>query len=265
MTELTPEAKIRFDRYLERMRSALRGTRAVEPLEIEQNVREHVELALAGAPAPVGAERLEHVLEQLGPLDRWISDDERPWWNRALRRVSAGPEDWRLAYLAFGIFALGLLTLPIGIGVCFLLCASLVSRGEVELLAERGEPLGPRRWRVLPAIWLRFAAVSAAILISMIVPAAAVGLNSDALHLVTDTPEATPDTLERTRIEIGFLALSAGTWWLILAAIFAVIVKSFRTLFLPVTAGLGRKHAAILALVGAMLASFGAVLLFVIR
>jgi hypothetical protein len=40
MIDLTPDARRRFDEYLQRTRSALRGTRAVEMSEIEQNVME---------------------------------------------------------------------------------------------------------------------------------------------------------------------------------------------------------------------------------
>lgn len=53
MIDLTPDAKVRFEQYLQRLRGSLRGTRAVEADEVEQNVREHVEIALAGAPSPV--------------------------------------------------------------------------------------------------------------------------------------------------------------------------------------------------------------------
>lgn len=265
MIDLTPEASTRLERYLSRMRGALRGSRAVEPEEVEQSVREHVEIALAGVAAPVGAERLAEVLEQLGPPERWLVDDDRPWWRRALQRISAGPEDWRLPYVAFGVFALGVLTLPLGVGVFFLACAFLVSRAAVDLLAQRGEPLGARRWLVLPAIWLVLVLVSMGALISMVIPAASIGIGDGNLYLVTDTPRARPETLERVRVEVGFLAMAAGTWWVILAAIFAAVMKPFRTFFLPVTERLSRKHAAILALVGAILAVFGAVLLFGVR
>ena len=95
MIDLTPEANSRFEQYLERMRNALRGSRSVEPAEIEQNVREHVEIALGGASAPVGADRLGQVLEQLGPPERWLTDDDRPLWRRVLHRFTAGPEEWR--------------------------------------------------------------------------------------------------------------------------------------------------------------------------
>lgn len=103
MIDLTPDAKVRFEQYLQRLRGSLRGTRAVEADEVEQNVREHVEIALAGAPSPVGAASLADVLEQLGPPEQWLSDEERPAWRRAMDRLIQGSEDWRLPYLSIGL------------------------------------------------------------------------------------------------------------------------------------------------------------------
>src|SRR5687768_13227776 len=104
--ELTPDAKLRFEQYLQRMRATMRGARAVETAEVEQNVREHVEVALATAPAPVGTDRLAAVLEQLGPPEQWLPEDERPIWRRTMDRLINGPEDWRLAYLSLGLTTL---------------------------------------------------------------------------------------------------------------------------------------------------------------
>lgn len=264
MIDLTPEANSRFEQYLTRMRSALRGSRSVEPSEIEANVREHVEIALAGATAPVGADRLGQVLEQLGPPERWLTDDDRPWWRRIMHRLSSGEEPWRLAYIAFGFFALAVLLLPIGIGVFLLALSFLISRAEVELLAERGETLGARRWLVLPSIWVVLVMISIAALVMPVVALGSLGLSDGQIHFVMNE-KAPPESLERARVETGFVATVAGVWWLVLSGIFAAILKPFRTLFLPVTTNLGRRHAAILALVGVMVGAIGAALLFVIE
>jgi hypothetical protein len=256
MIDLTPEARTRFDQYLERMHRALRGSRAVEASEVEQNVREHVEIALGGASAPIGADRLDEVLAQLGPPDRWLSEDERPWWRRALQRISDGPEDWRVAYVAFGAFALGLLLLPIGFGLVFLICAFFLSRAEIELLATRDEALGARRWLVLPAIWAMLLGVS---LLALVVPVGLMGgvaIGEGALYKLTDLPSD-------MRTNVGFIALSAGVWWLILSGIFAAVVRPYRAFFLPASEHLSRKHAAVLALIGLMIGAIGGVLLFV--
>lgn len=262
MSELTPEARLRLERYVARMRSALRASRAVETAEIEQNVREHVEVAFADAAGPVDAERLDAVLAQLGPPDQWLSEDEQPWWRRIAARVSHGPEDWRLAYLTFGAFALGLLLLPVGIGVFLLVAAFFLGRAACELIESRGENLGARRWIVLPPIWL-FALTAAFLL--LILPAigfGAFGISDGNIHLLRAIPRTTPESAARVRVETGYIAAVAGLWWLVFSPILALIMNPLRTLFLPVTQNLGRKHALLLALIGAMVAAIGAVLLF---
>ena len=114
---------------------------AVEAAEVEQNVLEHVELALARRRCPSGTDSLAAVLEQLGPPERWLPDEERPAWRRTMDRLMTGPEDWRLAYLSFGLTTLMIVTLPIG-GILLLLPAFLLSRAWVALIEERGETLG---------------------------------------------------------------------------------------------------------------------------
>ena len=49
MIEMTPAARERMDNYLQHLRSELRGTRSVVVDEVEQSVREHIEIALAKA------------------------------------------------------------------------------------------------------------------------------------------------------------------------------------------------------------------------
>jgi hypothetical protein len=74
---------------------------------------------------------------------------------RAIGAIGAlwrGPEDWRLAYLAFGLFFLGLLSLPIVVGAFFLAAGYLLGRAAVELAREKAIPLGARRWLVYPAV-----------------------------------------------------------------------------------------------------------------
>ena len=95
MIEMTAAARERLDNYLQRMRSELRGTRGGFADEVEQSVREHIEIALAGAHAPVGATEVIGVLDRLGAPERWLADEERPMWRRALDHVRSSPDDWR--------------------------------------------------------------------------------------------------------------------------------------------------------------------------
>ena len=257
MIDFTPEARRRFDEYLTRMRISLRGTRSVAPDEVEQNVIEHVEFALDGAPSPVGAERLGSVLEQLGPPERWLPEDEKPFWRKAMDRVIAGPEDWRLAYASLGILFLMVITFPIG-GVLLLLPAYLLSRALVALMAERGEPLGARKWLVLPPIVFAMLIVCGTALIA---PAAAFGaiLSEGGLR---ELGFDYGSRYERGRIFLGVLSMATGAWWIVLSGVFAMLMRPFRVLFAPLTERLRRGHAFVLTIAGLVLVGLGAVLVY---
>lgn len=257
MIELTPDARKRFDDYLQRTRSALRGTRAIEATEVEQNVIEHVELALAGVPGPVGTDALRPVLEQLGPPERWLPDEELPVWRRVIGRLMTGPEDWRLAYLSFGLTALMIITLPIG-GFLLFPVAFVLSRACVELLRERGEPLGAKAWLVLPPIVLALLLfVGGALVLGVAGPAAFAseqGLRELGLHSV--------NRAHRMQMFIGFMIATSGVWWVVLAGLFAVLFTPMRALFRPTLDRLERWHLGVFAVTGVIVAAIGALLLW---
>lgn len=258
MIHFTPDAQRRYDNYLQRMRSTLRGSSSVEPEEIEQNVLEHVELALADAPAPVGIERLGEVLTQLGPPERWLPEEERPWWRRVMDRVMNGPEDWRLAYASFGLTFLMIIAFPIG-GILLLLPAFLLSRAFVELVTERGEALGARRWLVLPPIVFALMLASGIILIAP--PAAFAAMLGEGT--LRELGFAFRDHAERGLTAMSLLCMFTGAWWLVLSGLFAALYRPYRALFLPVTANLRRGHALVLTIAGVVVAGIGATLLWV--
>lgn len=241
--ELTPDAKLRFEQYLQRMRDTMRGARSVEAAEVEQNVREHVEVALATAPVPVGTDRLAAVLEQLGPPEQWLPEDERPIWRRTMDRFMTGPEDWRLPYLSLALVTLMFVTLPIG-GVLLLVPAFVLSRAWVALMAERGAPLDARRWLVLPPIIIVFVFFIGLTLASGIILAGAGALEHDLPGLGVRGPEVNSDELLAFS---GYLMTAAGVWWLFLSALFAFLLEPIRTLFAPILANFRRLHLLVLA------------------
>lgn len=261
MIDLTPDAKRRFEEYMTRIRATLGASKTAD--DVEQSVREHVEVALAGVPAPISLDRLVPVLDQLGSPERWVGDDEIPAWRRAMTRLVYGPEDWRLAYAAFAITLVMFITFPVG-GFLLLLPAFVLSRAFTELIADRGERIGARRWLVYPSIIVALALVTGAALIAPIGAAAAIGLGDGELYDVQSLDRDVLPTIERVRIETGFLAMAAGTWWIVLSGIYALVFRSYRALFLPVTAGLRRGHALVLLIVGVVFATLGSVLLFVV-
>jgi hypothetical protein len=258
MIEMTPAARERLDNYLQRMRSELRGTRAVVADEVEQSVQEHIEIALAHAQSPVGAAEVIGVLDRLGPPERWLADEEKPVWHRVMDRLRSGPEDWRLAYLAFGLFLVSFVFFPVG-GFFLLIPAMLVSRAYVELARDRGQPLGARRWLVYPSIAVILAFATGLLIIGPPLPVMAWGLEGHGFEEVFDVPE---NTAGRIRFVLGMGGVSFGSWWIIAAAFCAAFLRPIRFVFAPLLDGLRRKHFAVLASIGALVAAAGATLIY---
>jgi hypothetical protein len=170
MTSFTPEAEARLEEYLRQVRAAVARDPEVSPDEIEADLREHVEAEFRAAVRPVTLTELEAVLVRLGPPANWATEASRSakdvvvgdltalgrWFRTRTRGVIStlwrGPEDWRLAYLAFGLFCLGVLTAVVGIGVLFLAASYVLGRAAAELVKEKGTTLGARRWLVYPGV-----------------------------------------------------------------------------------------------------------------
>lgn len=166
---LSPAAEARFDDYLDQMRRALAGVPDVSAVEIEADIREHVENELRGAARPVEAFVLEAVLRRLGPPTQWLPPGRPPVtalvaagfstlgqyvkarWRGAKDALYRGPEDWRLAYLSFGTFAVGILSMPFF--PLFLLISYFLSRAGIAAAASKGVALdGGRKWLLYPPV-----------------------------------------------------------------------------------------------------------------
>jgi hypothetical protein len=173
MIRFTPEALAHLDEYLTEVRSAVAGHSSISPDEVEADVRDHVTAALEHAEQPITERAVADVLERLGPPSQWVADSHRSIWkyladtlkpvgHRAVEgikalpgeayqagrglvgRVRGLPHGWRLAYVAFGLFALGMIAFPL------LIASYFAARADVSLARERGEALGARRWLVYP-------------------------------------------------------------------------------------------------------------------
>lgn len=262
MIEMTPAARDRVDNYLQRMRTELRGTRAVIADEVEQSVREHIEIALANAQSPVGATEVIGILDRLGPPERWLADEERPIWRRLMDRfvdqLRRGPEGWRLAYIAFGLFLLTTVFFPVG-GFFLMIPAMLVSRACVELASERGEPLGARKWLVYPSIALVLAFATGLLIVGPPIPLLGFTFDDDGFERLLDMPQSTAGQI---RFVWGIGGVLFGSWWIIAGAFCAAFLRPIRFVFAPLLDGLRRKHFAVLAAIGALVAAGGATLIY---
>ena len=301
---LSPDAEARLEDYLRQVRAALAGIAGVSPEEIEADVREHVGNELRGAPRPVGVAALEGVLTQLGPPDQWASGEHPSTLRRVgcmirehLRHASevardrlrhagevacvrfrgarerlrgvreailGGPEDMRLAYLSFGVFAIGVLTVvlfPLALVVSYFL-----SRAGIALAREKGIPLdGGRKWLLYPPVVL--VSIGLFVAVAFGPPVAALAAGGE---LVEDAdrrehwelagkprdvlphrmwrmkhPEATTtldkvldqfpgDSESRWRLAAGFAGVGVfSAWFLILSTLATIFPTTARSVFCP--------------------------------
>ena len=301
---LSPDAEARLEEYLREVRAALAGLADVSPEEIEADIREHVGNELRGVPRPVGVAALEGVLIRLGPPDQWASGEHPSTLRRvghlirehlrhagevarerfrgakerflgAREAILGGPEDKRLAYLSFGVFAIGVLTVvlfPLALVVSYFL-----SRAGIALAREKGVPLdGARKWLLYPPVMLVSTGLLVAVMFGPPIAAMVAGteLVGDADRrerwelagkpktiiapraIYDQHPEVTT-TLDKVLrqfpgnrdtkeiLAVGFAGLGVfAAWVLILSTAGAVFPRLVRSVFCPLCDGYRRSHAA---------------------
>ena len=188
MIEFTPSAAARLADYLQQVRASLAGSPDVNPDEIAADIQEHVETELHHVAPPVSLRDLEAVLQRLGPPSNWLPagraatpsagpslrDYLRARWKAAREALVRGPEDWRLAYLTFGLLAFGLFTMvlfPFALFVSYFLGrAGITAATGVEAKASGRTPGAAQRWLLYPPVVL----VSLSLLLGILfVPVAA--------------------------------------------------------------------------------------------
>ncbi|MHC4213294.1 MAG: hypothetical protein ACYSWP_07985 [Planctomycetota bacterium] len=149
MVNLSENAKKNLEHYLGQVRTCLRGSKSVDPDEVEQNIMDHIESELAGAAEPIAVAALDPVLAKLGSPEQWVPEEELSWWRKTVLRLRSGPEDWRLAYLSFGLLVFGLISGP---GIIVLLPASFYIARTTIHVAGGAEQLGDQKRLIYPAL-----------------------------------------------------------------------------------------------------------------
>jgi hypothetical protein len=256
MNEMTPAARQQLDDYLQRMRTALRGARPELAEEVEQSVREHIEIALEEWQEPASGTQMIAILDRLGPPEQWLDEDERPTWRRAIDGVSPRTDESRLPYVSFGLVLASILLFMM-FGFLLLIPAMFVSRAWIEQKRERGETLGSKRWLVYPAIAIVFA--FAALVFLVVPPQAAMAFIRDDAGRLFDIPTSPAGEL---RFMAGLRCVMFGSWWIIAGGLCAAFVRPIRFVFSPLLDGLQRRHYAVLAAIGALLAAAGGALIY---
>ncbi len=155
MITLSESAKKSLEDYLRQARAYLRGSKSLDANEVEQNIAEHIENELEGAAEPVSCDVLDAVLKKLGSPQQWIPEEELPWWRKIILRLRSGPEDWRLAYLSFGLLILGFLILPsfiiAGLGLWWIILGCLLLKwwSLLQLLFKPFAGWFSRKWALV--------------------------------------------------------------------------------------------------------------------
>lgn len=266
MNELTPSARQRLDDYLRRLRQSLREASPAEADDVEQSVREHIEVALAHVPAPVGGEQVAEVLDRLGAPDGWLpaDDRERTLFERSVQqvreRLRSGPEEWRLAYLTFGLFVAALLLMPLGIGFLVMIASFFASRAYSDVIESKQETAGARRWLVYPPIGFFLAIATALFVIGPAGPVLGWGMgNGGFLRLLEQSGLRAP--YQEAQFVAGAAAATLGTWWILASLLAMVFLPVIGFIFKPLLNRVRRTHFLGLTVVGVVTLALGFILL----
>ena len=305
MTMFTEEAEVRLHQYLDDVRAAANGLIDVDPDEVVGDVREHVEMAFHNAEVPITLLTLEKVLAQLGPPNGWTRDSEkkstlRQLWERVVAAVvwvrlwgerhyektmrsdnavfaklsqvlRFGPDEYRLSYLAFGLFTIGVIVWPLLIPAYFL--------GRAALSLSAGRELGGRKWLVYPPIVLISVPLLLVTLIGPILAGAAladlaVGKaimahrhgNEDKLEFVMGLQyiEAIPGQMGLKMIIAAlFGALTAfGVWYTTLGIVGSKFPRTLEMVFVPFLNNIEQSTYKTMTFVGAIALMISAILGF---
>lgn len=257
---LTDDARARLDRYVADLRAALAGNDRVDVSDVERDVLTHIEAELATAPAPVTVDRLSEVLDALGAPEGWVPGED-VGGSRIAGRQESAREDWRVSYLAFGLFAatpllfMWMVAWPLPI-VAFA-ASFILSRVVVAGCAADGTPLGGRSLLVYPALLATYALLAAA---ALFWPLPMIG------GAITDDPDVRTAVLRWipghvTFVAAGVALLATAAWWIALGSLLRSAPSLVRVGFYPFGSRFTRRDAIRVSAAGAVALVAGAVVL----
>jgi hypothetical protein len=249
---LTQEANQRLEQYLRQVRTALRGCRSVSSEDVERDIREHVDSELPAEEGAVSVHDLDAILKRLGSPSQWVPPEEISWRRRFLMRIRTGPEDWRLAYLAFGLLVVGVLLLPIF--WVFIAASYLAARASLAAARERQEHLVAQKWFIYPTLVI----VNTALLFAVVAGPpfmAAAGASVFHEYHTRSAGEQLPDFgfLPKNQVEftVAVAVAVAAMWWTVVGCVTAIWPGLVQAVLAgPIGEGFGRKHARALMYVG---------------
>jgi hypothetical protein len=219
----TKEANERLERYLRQVRLALRGCRSVSADEVERDIREHVDSELTAEHGTVSVDDLNAVFQRLGSPSQWVPQEEIPAWRRFVLRLRTGPEDWRLAYLAFALLVVGGL-LP-GIFWVLIPASYLAARASLAAARARNEELGAQKWFIYPPLVVVNAFLLLAVLVGPVIffeMAGQVLYENLNVRAALHPPDFTDPASDRGKFVTALMVEALAVWWIVVGIILAI-------------------------------------------
>jgi hypothetical protein len=247
MVELSENARKGLDDYLRQVRSYLRWSKSLDPSEVEQNITEHIERELEGAPEPVSSSALDSVLARLGNPRQWVPPEAMNWWGKLILKLRTDSEDWRLAYLSFALLVTGcLLFFVTPFQVVFLAASFLAARAA--LAASGGEDLAAQKWLLYPALLI----VSAAFALTLFVgPGLLAAPIAGELHRIEWIRRDSHMGL--AAFATSAAALVTSLWWMLLGLLAWKWPDLIRLPLRPFADGFNRRRALVISGAGLLL------------
>ena len=252
MNNLTADAQVRLGQYLGQVKTALSGCRSVDAEDVLSDVQGHIADALEGKAGPISYNELDGVLKRLGSPGQWVPEEEMVWWRRIILRLRHGPEDWRLAYLSFGVLVLGFIWSRPG----FLLLVPvsfILSRAALSTVVSDHKELGAQKWLIYPSMimvsafagfWLVFWPAFA--LGGLAETIAQERFNVFFLWNVSNENAYWP-------VAIMFIIAGVGLWWFIVGSIHRKWPQLLQHIFRPFLDGLTPRRAYWMVIVGVII------------
>jgi hypothetical protein len=226
MTSFTDAARSHLEDYLQKVRLSLAGYRSVDAEDVVRDIRGHIAGELAGASEPVALPDLDAVLARLGP------------------------EDWRLAYLAFGLLFL-VPFFPPAIFFSFLL-----ARATLALAGESEVDLGARRWLLYPSLLAVYVSLGIG---ALAWPPFVMYAGLVEWHTIA-SPPLVPAGENVWLAAAPWVTAGLGLWWILVGALAARFPAALRSLFYPFLGNVERKAGGRLVLLGLFLTLTGVAL-----
>ena len=248
MITLSKSAKKSLEDYLRQARAYLRGSKSLDANEVEQNISEHIENELEGAPEPVSFDVLDAVLKKLGSPQQWVPEEELSWWRKIILRLRSGSEDWRLAYLSLCLLVVGFLMLPYApAGIVLILASFLASRAALSEAVDPNE-LKAQKWFLYPPLIIVYVF---ALLVLLTLPLGlSIPLAEGYEHEFRESSSRIRNEIDYWIMAVSVILAGLGLWWSILGALILKPRKLLHVLFRPFAEKMRPKWSIRLLLIG---------------